>query len=255
MPSLVLVTGSAGKLGRAAVAALLEAGHAVRGFDRVPTPGLPSSLAVVGELTDAVVVQEALAGVETVIHLAACPDDARFPRGDAPDDGDNFLSELVPANVVGLYHVLEAARKHKPKRLILASTAQVVEGHIDAGNTPTTVTAQPRPRYLYACTKVFLEACGRVYAEQHGLNVLAVRLGWCPRTPEHVAAITADSEAQDAYLSEGDAGRFFVAAANAAYVGYHVVYCMSRPVRHTLYDLEPTRKLVNWAPTECWRES
>ena len=43
-------------------------------------------------------------------QIAATPDDARFPRGTPPDDGDNFLAELVPNNVVGPYRVMEAAR-------------------------------------------------------------------------------------------------------------------------------------------------
>jgi len=252
MPT-VLVTGSAGKLGQAAVAALSAGGFEVRGFDRLPTPGLPASQSIVGELTDAKLVHDALADMESVIHLAACPDDARFPRGAAPDDGDNFLSELVPANIIGLYHVLEAARKRKTPRLLLASTGQVVDGHLDAGNTPTTVGMPLRPRYLYACTKVFLEAAGRVYAEQHGLNVLAVRLGWCPRTPEHIAEIASDPQAQDVYLSKWDAGRFFVAATKAPYAGFNIVYCTSLPLHQTLYDLEPTRRLLNWSPLEQWK--
>ena len=48
-PRAVLVTGSAGRIGRAVVAELLTRGHRVRGFDRVPSPGLPDS--AVGDLT------------------------------------------------------------------------------------------------------------------------------------------------------------------------------------------------------------
>ena len=74
----------------------------------------------------------------------------------------------------------------------------------------------PRPRYLYACTKVFLEALGQVYARQHGIAVLAVRLGWCPRDAGQVEEIRQSELAQDVYLSPGDAGRFFAAAVEAA---------------------------------------
>src|SRR2546423_13177387 len=95
--TLVLVTGSAGRVGRAAVRELQSRGHTVRGFDRVPTPGL--SDCIVGDLTDAAAVRRATAAAGTVIHLAATPDDA------------DFLSELVPNNVVGVYHVFEAARE------------------------------------------------------------------------------------------------------------------------------------------------
>ena len=47
---MVLVTGSAGRIGRAVVAELQTRGLPVRGFDRVPTPGLADC--VVGDLTD-----------------------------------------------------------------------------------------------------------------------------------------------------------------------------------------------------------
>ena len=79
-------------------------------FDVRPTPGLPPERSVVATLADTDALREAAAGVSAIIHLAATPDDARFPRGAPPDDGDNFLNELVPNNVAGPYHVMEAAR-------------------------------------------------------------------------------------------------------------------------------------------------
>src|SRR4051794_10927126 len=177
-PKTVLVTGSAGRIGRAAVRALVATGHRVVGFDQSDRACPPGSY-IKGALTDADALLRAAAGADCVVHLAAAPDDARFPRGEPPDDGDNFLSELLPSNVVGTYHVMEAARKAKVKRVVLASTGQVIDGHRQDGNVPITATASIRPRYLYACTKVFLEAIGQVYGAQHGIEVMAVRLGWC----------------------------------------------------------------------------
>src|SRR5690242_18831288 len=111
-PKLVLVTGSAGRIGRAVVRELLAQGHRVRGYDLRPTPFVQQSL--VGNLNDVAKINEAMNGVDTLIHLAATPDDA------------DFLSELVPNNIVGVYHVFEAARAARVKRLILASSGQVV---------------------------------------------------------------------------------------------------------------------------------
>src|SRR5579871_6212794 len=106
-PHRVLVTGSAGRVGRAAVAGLTARGHTVIGFDVRPTPGLPPAQSVVAGLGDVQALRDAAKGVDCVIHLAATPDDARYPRGTPPDDGDNFLTELVPNNVIGPYHVME----------------------------------------------------------------------------------------------------------------------------------------------------
>lgn len=254
----VLVTGSAGRIGQAAVAALAAAGHAVIGFDRVRTPG-PVADSVVGTLEDAAAVLAAVRRADVVIHLAAAPDDARYPRGLPPDDGDNFLSELVPANVIGAYNVADAARKAGTRRLVLASSIQVVDELITEDRSAVIGTdVPPRPRYLYACTKVFLEALGRVYAENHGLDVLAVRLGWCPR-PGQEAELASSELYQNVYLSPRDVGEFLVAAVEAAVDpgAYHVVYATSRPVRPgkpPVFDLEPTRQLLGWEPRDAWPE-
>ena len=240
-------------MGRSAVKALVAAGHTVVGFDLRATPGLPESACVVGSLLDDSLLRTAIAGADCLIHLAATPDDIVYPRRPAPDDGDNFESELLPNNILAGYRVMEAARKAGVRRVILASTGQVIDGHLDDHNTPVTVSAPFRPKYLYACTKVFLEAVGQVYALQHRINVIALRLGWCPRDAGQVAEIRADPEAQDVYLSPGDAGQFFAAAVSAeALPPFAVVNVTSRPVRHLLYDLEPTRKLVGFVPQDVW---
>src|SRR6185369_10045463 len=95
-PHTVLVTGSAGRIGRAVVRELTARGHKVRGFDRVATPGVTDT--VVADITDADAVRRAVAGVRTLIHLAATPDD------------DDFLTQLAPNNIVGAYQIMEAAR-------------------------------------------------------------------------------------------------------------------------------------------------
>ncbi len=254
-PKRILVTGSAGRVGRAAVRALAARGHHVVGFDRVPTPGLSAGQSVIGTLADAEALGRAAEGADCLIHLAATADDARFPRGEPPDDGDNFLTELVPNNVVGPYHVMEAARKQKVPRVVLASTGQVIDGHLRDGHVPVTVGLPPRPRYLYACTKVFLEGLGQAYARWHGIAVLAVRLGWCPRDAGQVAEIRASKLGQDVYLSPGDAGRFFAAAVETdRLTGYAVVYATSRPTHHLRYDLDPARKLIGYEPQDRWPE-
>src|SRR4249920_1146381 len=107
----VLVTGSAGRVGRATVSALTQDHWDVRGFDRVPTPGLAHS--VIGNLTDQKALREAAEGAGALIHLGATPDD------------DDFLGQLLPNNLVGLHHTLEAARDAGIRRMLIASTGQV----------------------------------------------------------------------------------------------------------------------------------
>ena len=129
---LILVTGSSGRIGRAVVQELQSRGHSVRGFDRTPT--LNVSDMVVGTLTSEADVARAMVGVQTVIHLAATPDDA------------DFLAEIVPNNIVGVYHIFEAAQKAHVKRLIVASSGQVVWYQRMTGPLPIGIDVQPTPR-------------------------------------------------------------------------------------------------------------
>jgi hypothetical protein len=210
----------------------------------------------VGNLTDGRTVYEAAQGMDAVIHLAATPDDANCPRQPPPHDGDNFLSELLPNNIVAGYHVLEAVRRADVRRLILASTGQVIHGNFLAQDWPVTATTPLSPRYWYACTKVFLEAAGSAYARAHGIQVLAVRLGWCPRDAHHARELAqAGDWAQDVYLSPGDAGRFFRAAVEAATLpDYAVVYATSRPVHRTRFDLSDAHRWCGFQPQDTWPE-
>src|SRR4051794_39021353 len=128
----VLVTGSAGRIGRAVVRELLARGHAVRGFDRVPSPNLPDC--VVGELIDPLALAGAMDGVDTLVHLAATPDDA------------DFETELMPNNILGVYRVFEAARAAGVQRMILASSGQVVWHQRNRGPLPIGPDVPVTPR-------------------------------------------------------------------------------------------------------------
>ncbi len=227
----VLVTGSAGRIGRAVVRELAARGRPVRGLDLVPTPGVRDS--VVADLTDAAAVRRAMEGVSALVHLAATPDD------------DDFLTKLVPNNLIGVYHVLEAAREAGVRRAVLASSGQVVWWQRFTGPFPITADVPPTPRGWYAA--------GRAFAEAHGRSVIAARLGWCPRTREHVEELDRTDWAPDVYLSPGDAGRFFACAVEApADLRFAVVYACSRPVRRALYDLRPAKELLGFEPRDTW---
>jgi uronate dehydrogenase len=237
----ILVTGSAGRIGQAVVRELAARGRAVRGLDVVPTPGPAES--VVGDIASFDAVRRAMEGVSALVHLAATPDD------------DDFMTRLLPNNIVGAFNVIEAAREAGVQRVVLASTGQVVWWRRMRGEVPIGVEVQPTPRGWYAATKCFLEAAGRTLAEAHGRTVLSVRLGWCPRTREQAREIDAADWARDVYLSPGDAGRFFAAATLAPLAArYAVVYAASRPQRQATYDLDTTRELLGFEPRDTWPE-
>jgi nucleoside-diphosphate-sugar epimerase len=236
----VLVTGSAGRLGRAAVRELKARGHFVRGFDLAPSPRVDESIA--GTLTDAEALRQAASGVDVLIHLAATPDD------------DDFLTRIVPNNIIGVHNVLEAARLAKVRRVVLASSGQVVWWQRFTGPLPITADVQPTPRGWYATAKLFAEGAGRAYVEAHGMSVMAVRLGWCPRDKAHVAELGGTDWGPDVYLSPGDAGRFFACAVETTVpIAFSVVYVCSRPFNSLVYDPEPACKF-GYGARDVWPE-
>ena len=239
-PIRVLVTGSAGRIGRAVITELKRREHVVRGFDRVVTPS--SSDCVVGDLADRAAIERVMQDVECLVHLAA-----------TPDDDDDVLGQLVPNNIIGLFNVMEAARGAGVKRIVLASSGQVNWWQQMRSEVPIRTTDPPSPKYWYAATKMFMEAIGCGFAETHGMSVIVARLGWCPRTRAQVDEIAAAEWAQDVYLSPGDAGRFFACAVEAPLTVRHaIVYAASRPLHRERFDMSDTANLLGYHPQESW---
>lgn len=192
-----------------------------------------------GDLADCAAVERAVRNVEVVVHLAATPFD------------QDFMQRILPNNIVGVYNVLEAAREAQVRRVLLASSGQVVMGH--PGPWPASPDMLPAPRNWYAAAKVLSEAAGQIYAYVHGMQVLVARLGWCPRDADHAAELAQNEVGKDAYLSGRDAGRFFACAVSAPLDSpYHIVFVTSRPFRHTRYDLTRTRALLGYEPLDTW---
>lgn len=238
MGQTVLVTGSSGKIGRAVVVEMLRRGHAVRGLDRLPSPVLPDTRLV--DLGDRPALDQAMVGVDCLVHLAATPDD------------EDFLTRLLPNNLVGLFHVMEAARLAGVRRIVLASSGQVNWWQQLGGDLPVYEHQPVSPRGWYAATKMFLEAAGRGYSEQFGISVIATRLGWCPR-PGQEEEIRSLEWAHDVYLSPNDAGRFFACCVEApASVKFLIVNGTSKPARETRLDMTVARTVLGYEPTEQW---
>ena len=229
-PKLVLVTGAAGNVGRVVTAAL-RGRHTLRTLDLAPLPG--GADAHTGDLADRAVVDRAVAGIDTIVHLGGCP------RMEA-----DFLRDLVGPNVVGLWHLLDAARLAGVRRFIFASSTNVAFGatHL-AQLTPDTVHAfNP-----YGATKLLGENLGRWFHDTYGLEFLAVRIGY-------FRGLYPDPALREAWLrriwlGSRDCAKFFQLAVEAPPFGYGVVYACSR-CPETYLDLTSAHELLGYEPAE-----
>ncbi len=111
-----LVTGGGGFLGKAIVRLLLERGDEVRSFSRNSYPSLAALGVeqVTGDLADADAVSGAVAGCDTIFHVAA----------KAGVWGD-YASFYQP-NVVGTQNIIAACRHNTVGRLVYTSSPSVV---------------------------------------------------------------------------------------------------------------------------------
>jgi len=149
MAETVLLTGAAGSIGRVVCPALRQAGYRVRGFDR--QGGSEADEELVGDLTDAHSIVAAMDGCASVVHLGATPDVA------------DFASELMPNNILGSYHLLEAARRHRPRLMLMASTLRVIAG-LRRQESRITLADGVAPRELYSVSKCCMETMAECYA-------------------------------------------------------------------------------------------
>jgi len=241
-PKRVLVTGSTGAVGQPLSRYLLERGHAVRGFARRPTPGLED--AVVGDLSDRDAVRRAVEGMDVVVHLGAYPNPA------------DFIDVLLGPNVIGLHHVCEAAVEYGIRRLVLASTVQVISGH-PVGDRAVTIEDGPAPTNHYALTKAWAETAGDMYARVHGLSVISVRIGWFPRNEEEAGRLAASPHGRNVFLSHNDSNRFLtlcVESANPPPGTSAILQATSRPVGAPRMDVELARRVIGYVPEDTWPE-
>lgn len=170
----VLITGAAGNMGRK-LRQHLAGRFELRLLDRDPRGDadiVAADLATWGDWS------KLFAGVDTVFHFAADPE-AFHPWPD-----------LIGPNVDALIHAYQAAAAGGVRRVVFASSNHVMGGYQDdpgvclTDDTPPrpglryTVDGVPRTSTAYASAKLFGERLGKCYAESHGLETVAVRVGW-----------------------------------------------------------------------------
>ena len=235
MSGRILVTGSGGFIGRLICDDLDRRGYRLRGFDRTPPGRLQEEHR--GDLTQIESLRVAMRDCDTLIHLAACADEAPF------------LKELLPANVIGLYNLLEAACETGLQRLILAGSCQAA----DLVGRKRPITVEDRfPTDHYGLTKLWLEDMVRLYVHKYQISALVLRLGWVLRSAAEWRLMQELPGGRELYLGHGDVYRLFEAALQSPFKGFHVVHAFSKqePTEH--FDMQPTRALLGFEPRDAY---
>jgi len=162
----VLVTGGAGFIGSHLVDALLARGYSVRVLDNLSMGKLtnlpldnPQLQFIEGDVADAAVVAQAVAGCAAVAHLAA----VASVQASVDDPVATHQS-----NFVGTLNVCEAMRLHGVKRVLFASSAAVYGNN---GEGMAIDEATPKaPLTPYAADKLASEHYLDFYRRQHALE-------------------------------------------------------------------------------------
>ncbi|MBO3746824.1 NAD(P)-dependent oxidoreductase [Streptosporangiaceae bacterium NEAU-GS5] len=211
-PTRVLVTGAAGRIGRATLELLAEQGVAAHALDQRDPGDLPADLVVEGDACDPRAVREALAGVDAVIHLAAIA----TPLDDPPET-------VFSVNTRSTYTVLELAGAAGIRRVSIASSIAMYG--ISFAAKPVSPAYVPidedLPRQAedpYALSKQVDELTATMMARRYGMGVVALRLpfvgGAAGRLSKYAEEFAREPEQGAsslwAYLETRDAARAFV---------------------------------------------
>lgn len=109
-------------------------------------------------------------GVDTVLHFGASP------------SGSSTWEMVMGPNILATQHVLRAAREAKVRRVVFASTNQVVLGYrFDEEVTSVTTDLPPKPLSPYGISKLMGEEMGRGFNEETGISFIALRIGYFQR--------------------------------------------------------------------------
>lgn len=174
----VLFVGATGRIGSYAVPLLAEKfdlklaardGGAVGEWDVTPC-----------DITDFAQLSPLMEGVDAVVNCAIAQwrHGAQHRLGESETElTSTYDEDCLEVNARGAYHLYEAAARAGVGKFVFISSMTAVMGtpkypHIERN-------ALPHPANFYACTKLFGENLGAVYAhdEKRPMRVLALRLG------------------------------------------------------------------------------
>ena len=227
MSRRILITGAAGEIGSVLRAGLYDGTRQLRLLDIKPQqPARAGEELVTADLADMGALEQAARGVDCIVHLAGVPREGAWEA-------------ILPSNIVGTFHLFEAARRAGVKRIIFASSNHVV------GYYPVTqkvgVTEPERPDSRYGVSKAYGEALGRLYADKYGLEVACLRIGSFRPRPQ-------DARQLSTWISHRDMVQLTACCIEAAAFHFIVLYGVSNNTRNRW--LNPHAAQIGYRPQD-----
>lgn len=202
----ILLTGAAGGLGQALRSRLKANAAVLRLSDKVAVePASKGEEVVLADLANAAEVDTAVAGCDAIVHLGGISVEAPFEA-------------ILQANILGVFHLYEAARKHGVKRVVFASSNHVTGFYKQS----ETITADhpARPDSYYGVSKAFGEDFSRFYFDRYGIETACIRIGSSFPEPK-------DRRMLATWLSYDDLHRLISACLSTPVLGHSIVFGMS----------------------------
>lgn len=202
----ILLTGAAGGLGKALRDRLKANCDVLRLSDKSSLgPAQPGEEIVLADLANAAEVDAMVAGCDAIVHLGGISVEAPFEA-------------IVQANILGVYHLYEAARKHGVKRIVFASSNHVTGFYKQSESINADHPA--RPDSYYGVSKAFGEDFSRFYFDRYGIETACVRIGSSFPEPR-------DRRMLATWLSYDDLHRLIAACLSTPVLGHSIIFGMS----------------------------
>ncbi len=191
---------------------------------------------IVCDLSDADGLRKACAGMDVVLHLAGDPSPSAT------------WDDLLAPNIEGTFNIMNAARLEKCRKLIFASSIHAVSGYPAGIQTKSDEPVNPGD--LYGVTKCFGEALGRYFAEQEGLDVIALRIGaFQPRETAEKGPL----KFLDGFLSQRDLQQLITLCIDDTRLKFAVFQCLSRNTFNRM-DISDAMELLGYKPQDNFAE-
>jgi len=200
----ILLTGAAGGLGKVLRERLQPFCRGMRLSDiaEMAAPRDSSEEVVRCDLSDKQAVLQLVEGVDAIVHFGGISVERPF-------------EEILGANICGVFHIYEAARRHGVKRVVFASSNHVIGFH----KQDEVLDAQcvRRPDSYYGLSKSYGEDMASFYFDRYGIETVSIRIGSSFPEPQNRRMLST-------WFSYDDLTQLVVRSLVTPDVGHTIVY-------------------------------